>query len=171
MKLVDTAVLSLVLAGAALAHASLTADQSQQPTFRSAARTVAVYATVTDRGGRLLPDLGREVFEVRESGKTQPLTVFSNEVQPITVVMMLDRSSSMRGNFTLVQRAAEAFVKGLGPDDKARIGSFAERIEIQPAGFTSDHAELVRLLRADLQREPHQLGLGLRGRELIDFDT
>jgi VWFA-related protein len=148
MKLVAPALVTL-LVGAALAHVSLAAQQSQ-PTFRSGARTVAVYATVTDRGGRLIPDLGREVFEVRENGKTQPLTVFSNEVQPITVVMMLDRSSSMRGNFTLVQRGAEEFVRGLGPDDKARIGSFAERIEIQPAGFTSDRDELVRLLRADL---------------------
>jgi VWFA-related protein len=132
------------------AHVTLTAPQSQQPTFRSGARTVAVYATVTDRGGRLIPDLGREAFEIRENGKPQPLTVFSSDVQPITVVMMLDRSSSMRGNFTLVQRAAEQFVQGLGPDDKARIGTFAERIEIEPAGFTSDRAELVRLLRADL---------------------
>jgi VWFA-related protein len=111
---------------------------------------VAVYATVTDKDGRLVPDLEREAFEIRDNGKPQPLTVFSNEPQPISVVMMLDRSGSMRGNFRLVEKAAEEFVARLRPDDKARIGSFAERIDIQPEDFTSDHQELLGILRSDL---------------------
>jgi hypothetical protein len=40
--------------------------------------------------------------------------------------MMLDRSGSMRGNFRLVEAAGEAFVRALLPEDKARVGSFAE---------------------------------------------
>ena len=73
--------------------------QQSQPTFKSGARTVAVYATVSDKGGRLLPDLGRDVFEIKDNGKPQPITVFSNDPQPISVVVMLDRSGSMRGNW------------------------------------------------------------------------
>jgi len=122
---------------------------AQQPTFRTGAKTVAVYATVTDKDGRLLPNLQREAFEVREGGKTQPITVFSNDVQPISVVVMLDRSGSMRGNVGLVERAAEEFVQRLGPADTARIGTFADRIEIRPAAFTGDKEELLRLLRSD----------------------
>jgi Ca-activated chloride channel family protein len=135
----------------AVALAVVSADQ--QPTFKSGARTVGVYATVQDRGGRLLPDLAREEFEVRDNGKSQPITVFSNEVQPISVVMMLDRSGSMRGNFGLVQAAGEAFVRKLLPADKARIGSFAEKVEIHPEGFTSDQAELIGILRTRLQAD------------------
>jgi Ca-activated chloride channel homolog len=122
----------------------------QQPPFRSGAKTVAVYATVTDKDGRLVPDLAREAFEIRDNSKPQPLSVFSNDVQPITVVMMLDRSSSMRGNFGLVEHAAEEFVRALGPKDKARIGSFADQIVIQPEQFTSDHDQLIRTLRSDM---------------------
>ena len=128
----------------------LLATQQQPPTFRTGTKTVAVYATVTDKDGRLLPDLERDVFEVRDNGKPQPITVFSNDVQPITVVMMLDRSGSMRGNFRLVEEAAAEFVRRLGPEDKARIGSFAERIDIQPEEFTSDQQELMRVLTSDL---------------------
>src|SRR4051812_16346357 len=120
----------------------------QQPPFRSGARTVAVYATVTDKAGRLLPDLGRDLFEVRENGKPQPLTVFSNEVRPISVVVLLDRSLSMRGNIGLVAEGAAAFVEQLGTDDKARIGSFADRIQIEPQGVTGDKAVLRRVLDA-----------------------
>jgi Ca-activated chloride channel family protein len=139
-------VLSLVaLAGAPSAW--------QQPTFKSGARTVAVYATVQDRDGRLVPDLGREQFEIRDNGRPQPISVFSNEIQPISVVMMLDRSGSMRGNFGLVQAAGEAFVRKLLPTDKARIGSFAEKVQIDPEAFTSDQAALLGILRTNLQAE------------------
>src|SRR5438552_18758828 len=83
--------------------------QAQQPTFRSGARTVAVYATVAQKDGRLITDLARDAFEIKDDGKPQPITVFSTEVQPISVVIMLDHSSSMRGNAGLVEKAAEAF--------------------------------------------------------------
>src|SRR5512141_2204216 len=124
MKFVVTGVL-ILLAGLALAPA-------QQPTFRTGSKTVAVYATVTGKDGRLLPNLQKDTFEVRDNGKPQPITVFSNEVQPISVVVMLDRSGSMRGNVGLVERAAEEFVQRLGPGDAARVGTFSDRIEIRP---------------------------------------
>ncbi len=124
-----------------------------KPTFKDVVRTVAVYATVTDPGGRLVPDLKREDFQVDDNSKPQQLTVFANEVQPITVVMMLDRSVSMRRNFELVEKAAEKFVDELGPGDKARIGSFSNRIQVDPRTFTSDHGELLEILRSELQEE------------------
>jgi VWFA-related protein len=126
---------------------------AQQGPIRTGARTVAVYATVTDKDGRLIPDLGRDAFEIYDNGKLQSTTVFSNDVQPITVVMMLDRSGSMTGNFRLVEAAGEAFVRKLRSDDKARIGSFAARIQVDPEGFTSDPEQLVRILRTELQEE------------------
>jgi VWFA-related protein len=122
---------------------------AQQPPFRSGARTVAIYATVTDKDGRLVPDLTRDVFDIRDNGTPQPITVFSNEVQPISVVVMLDRSGSMRGNVGLVGRAAEEFVRRLAPGDTARIGSFADRIDIQPGSFTDDKDTLLRILQHD----------------------
>ena len=124
--------------------------QPQQPTFRSTGRVVPVYTTVTDESGQIVLDLTQEDFEIRDNGKPQPITVFSRDVQPITVVTMLDRSGSMRGNTRLVEQAAEAFVRNLGPGDAARIGTFADRIVIQPEGFTSDQSALLRILRSDL---------------------
>ena len=126
------------------------APAQQQPTFRTGAKTVAVYATVAEKDGRLITNLTRDAFEIRDNGKPQPVTVFSTDVQPVSVVMMLDRSGSMRGNTRLVEQAAEAFVRNLGPADAARIGTFADRIVIQPEGFTSDQNALLRILRSDL---------------------
>ena len=67
--------------------------------------------------------------------------------------MLLDRSTSMRRNFELVEKAAEAFVGVMLPADKARIGSFSDRIQVDPRDFTSDHDELLKILRTELQFE------------------
>src|SRR6476646_7700643 len=101
---------SIVSLGTVLLLGSVIAVAQQQPTFRSGARTVAVYATVAQKDGRLVTDLARDAFEIRDDGKPQPITVLSTEVQPVSVVMMLDHSGSMRGNAGLVEQAAEAFI-------------------------------------------------------------
>jgi Ca-activated chloride channel family protein len=125
----------------------------QEPTFKGGIRTVAVYATITNTEGRLVPDLPRDAFSVFDNGKRQELTLFANDLQPITVVMLLDRSGSMRANFELVEKSAEEFVHVLLPADKARIGSFSYRIQVDPRSFTSNHEELLAILRSELQEE------------------
>jgi Ca-activated chloride channel family protein len=132
---------------------TLAAQPAGQPSFKSGAPVVAVYATVTNAQGRLVTDLGRDDFAVDDNGKAQPLTLFANDVQPITVVMLLDRSGSMKPNFELEASAAEAFVRSMGPADKARIGSFANHIQVDPPEFTSNHEELMKIIRTDLQPE------------------
>jgi Ca-activated chloride channel family protein len=143
------------LLAAALVAASLgaiaAAQQTQAPSFTTANRTVAIYATVTNGRGRLVPDLKRDDFAIDDNGKRQELTLFSNDVQPITLIMLLDRSSSMLKNFDLEERAAESFVREMGSDDKARIGSFSNHIQIDPPDFSSDRETLVNVLRTELQ--------------------
>ena len=143
------AIVGVIAVGAALAASQETAS----PVFKGGNRTVAVYATVTGADGRLVPDLKREAFSILDNGRRQDLTLFSSDLQPITVVMLLDRSGSMRGNFALVQKAAEEFVQVMRPDDKARIGSFSNGIQVDPRDFTSDREELLTILRTELQAE------------------
>ncbi len=131
--------------------AEVPAAQAPQATFRTTSRSVAVYVTVSDTAGKLVPDLTQDDFEVYDNGKKQTLTLFDSGVQPITVVMMLDRSGSMAQNFRLVRNAAEQFVGLLLPGDKVRIGSFANRIQLDPREFTSSQRDLITILRNDLQ--------------------
>lgn len=125
--------------------------QTQEQVFRSALKAVAVYVTVSDNEGHLVPDLSKDDFEVFDNGKKQEITLFDNGVQPITLVMMLDRSGSMVGNFSLVRSAAEQFVGLLLPGDRARIGSFANRVQLDPREFTSSQHDLLQILRTELQ--------------------
>jgi VWFA-related protein len=131
--------------------AGLTVAGASQSQFRSTARTVPVYVTVTGSDGRLVTDLTQDDFEVYDNGERQEITVFSNDVQPINVVLMLDRSGSVVANFRLVRLGAEQFVARLLPEDQARIGSFSYRIQVDPREFTNDHDELLSILRNELQ--------------------
>ncbi|MBI3402653.1 MAG: VWA domain-containing protein [Acidobacteria bacterium] len=142
---------SLVLLCSVLIGAALAAQQ--EATFKGGIRTVAVYATVTSANGRLVTDAPREAFSIYDNNKKQELTLFASDIQPITVVILLDRSGSMVGNFQLVEEAAEQFVAVMLPQDKARIGSFSNRIQVDPMDFTSNHEELLKILRTDLQEE------------------
>src|SRR5437879_3933356 len=113
-----------------VAAAAARVAQRQPPAAGATTRKVAVYATVTNTQSRLVVDLTRDDFEIDDNGIKQTLTVFSNDIQPITVVLLLDRSGSMKPNLELEVRAAETFVHGMLPFDRARIGTFGKSIQI-----------------------------------------
>src|SRR5439155_318914 len=120
---------------------------AQQGVFRSGTRIVPVYATVTDAQKRLVPDLTKTDFEILDNEKPQEIQVFVNEVQPITVVVMLDTSASMTNNLTLLNDGAEQFLIRMLPKDKGLVGSFNDKIEFFPASFTGDRDRLIRSLK------------------------
>ena len=115
---------------------------AQQPTFRAGTQVVSLFTTVFDAENRLVPDLTQEDFEVFDNDKPQPLAVFRSENLPITCVVMLDTSGSMTGTISLLKAAAEQFVIRLLPDDKASVGAFNDKIELN-AGFTHNRDKLV----------------------------
>src|SRR5438309_10186739 len=91
----------------ALACGLTAAAAAQQATFRSGTRVVSLFATVADAQGRLVPSLTKEDFEVFDNDKPQPLILFDNSLQPITVMVMLDTSGSMTASIGLLKLAAE----------------------------------------------------------------
>ena len=130
----------LVLAGSA-------ATLGQEATFRSGARTVAIYATALDDKRRLVPDLAKEDFEVLDNDKPQTIDLFISEVQPITVVVMLDTSASMTGNLRFLEEAAEQFLIRLLPADKGQVGAFNDKIQFFPGDFTNNRDRLIASLK------------------------
>jgi len=116
---------------------------AQQPTFRAGTQVVSLFATVTDAQKRLVPDLTQTDFEVFDNEKPQPLVFFQNEIQPISVVVMLDTSGSMTLTLDLLRAAAEQFVLRLLPADKARVGAFNDKIQLMGRSFMNDRDQLV----------------------------
>ena len=109
----------------------------QEATFRSGTRIVSVDATVIDAQGRLVPGLEREDFTILDNDKPQEITFFDNNVQPFTVVVMMDFSASMTANLDRLKMAAEQFILRMLPADKGQVGAFSDKIQFSGT-FTND---------------------------------
>jgi Ca-activated chloride channel family protein len=126
--------------------------QQPQVVFREAADTVRVFVTVLDRDERLVTNLTREQFEVRDNGRPQPVTLFDNSPQPIQLIVMIDVSGSMRGNVGLLRGAAEHLFARLGEKDVAKVGTFGKDVIIMPS-FTRDVAVLRDALPTEIRMD------------------
>jgi VWFA-related protein len=123
--------------------------QQQAPVFRLTGDTVPVFVTVLDKDNRLATNLTRDSFQILDGGRPQPLTLFDNTPQPIRLIVMLDVSGSMVGNLGLLRASCEQLFARLGPDDRARVGTFGKDITISPT-FTRDAAELKAALPTEI---------------------
>jgi VWFA-related protein len=132
----------------ALAVALGASIAAQTPTFRTGVRSVPVYVTVQDAGGRLVPDLTKDAFRVLEDGHPVDIALFSRDPQPLSVAIMIDTSQSVAGinaRNPRLRDAILAFASALTPGDRASIGTFGMEIAVG-ANLTSDRRELARVL-------------------------
>ncbi len=130
---------SVALALSVVGMPGLATQQDQ--VFRGTSDAVRVFVTVMDGDGRLVTNLTREDFEIRDEGKPQPITLFDNTPQPIRLIVMLDVSGSMAGNLQLLRAAPQQLFARLRKDDGVRVGTFGHEIHISPS-FTRDPGEL-----------------------------
>lgn len=142
---------SVVAAAVGLAGlVSVTAGSTlQQVAFRGGVETVAVYATVQDRTGRLAPGLTRDDFEVVDDGRPVEITTFSSDPVPITVVLLLDMSGSMAREFVNVRESTSYFFSTLRPGDRVRLGTFGYEVAISPV-LSGDREVLERILEEEV---------------------
>jgi VWFA-related protein len=125
------------------------AAQQEKPTFRAGVTTVDIYATVRGSDGAFVPDLTREDFEIKDDGVRREVAVFSREIVPITVTMMMDMSGSQEVGGEWMREAGHVLVDALLPADRARIGTFGHEIAISPR-LTGDQAYLHRVLAEEI---------------------
>jgi Ca-activated chloride channel family protein len=106
-----------------------------------------LYVTVT-RDGRRVLDLDRGDFEVRDQGDRQELVTFERGEVPLTAVLVLDSSLSMRGErLDAALRGARAFAAGMADLDEAMLLLFSDRLLFR-SEFTGEAAKLEEGLAA-----------------------
>jgi Ca-activated chloride channel family protein len=118
-------------------------------------RAVALDVLVTDQEGRFVSGLKRDDFRVREEGVRQELSFFSAGRTPVTIVVLLDSSASVRSDMLSIQKAASRFIRKLASGDRARIGFFHDQVVFGPR-FTDDmgeHSAMINQMRP--QRSTH----------------
>ncbi|MCY4629193.1 MAG: VWA domain-containing protein, partial [Acidobacteria bacterium] len=140
------AVLSAAIAGAFAAAAG---HRMQQDPFRIQVQVEAVNlgVAVSDERGRFVSGLTADDFVVREDGIPQQISFFAAEAAPLTILVLLDASLSMRASLDYVKEAAATFVDRLWEGDRAMIGEFNDRVRFG-GEFTDDRYRLVTNIMA-----------------------
>ena len=145
----------------ALALTAAQAPPSQEPqappvkpfTLEVQVDVVSVTAVVFDKSGKFVRGLGPKDVELFENGVKQEVSYFreasslgdTGERVPLTIVLVLDTSGSMRDNMHFLQEAVLNFVYKLEDVDTALVVSFNESVK-GSAEFTGDTDRLERFV-------------------------
>ena len=91
---------------------------------------VVLPATVIDRQGGFVSNLAEQDFAVYENGVPQHIRLFRNEDIPVTVGLVVDRSTSMLRKLSEVSVSARAFVRSSNRDDEMFVVNFNEKVTL-----------------------------------------
>src|SRR6202162_263915 len=114
---------------------------------------VIVPVTVKDGSGRLVADLGKDEFRIFEDKVEQRIAYFSNEVFPLSMVILVDNDLK-RKDAEEVAASLRAIVAGVSAADEAYIARFDQFFH-EGKGFTKDQDKLLtEIKRTELDTEP-----------------
>jgi VWFA-related protein len=100
--------------------------------------------TAVDESRRLL-DLTREDLVVVEDGVPQTVEAFSEATSPVSIVLALDESGSMRKASDAVKAAASSFVAALRPEDRLAVMRFSDHVVLdhEPTTARTDSLKMI----------------------------
>jgi len=109
--------------------------------FRTSAEGVMVDVLVTE-GSRPLTGLTGEDFELYDSGVLQDVRAMSIQDIPLSLMLVLDSSSSLEGRrLTELKRGADDVIEQLRDGDRGAVLTFSDQLRLR-AGWTEDRAVL-----------------------------
>ncbi|HEY1809871.1 MAG TPA: VWA domain-containing protein [Acidobacteriaceae bacterium] len=109
------------------------------PKFHVNVHLVNVFVNVTDANGAPVGGLRKDDFALSEDGVPQKIAYFERETDmPLSMVLAIDTSGSVRKDMGVEVRAAKAFLRGmLRPQDRLDLIDFNSSVrEVVP--FTAD---------------------------------
>jgi VWFA-related protein len=123
--------------------------QDQEPTtFSADVKVVNVFATVRDKKGQIVSNLGKDDFTVSEDGRPQIIKYFSRETDlPLTLGLLVDTSMSQRRVLGQEKSASYRFVDRVlrADKDKTFVIHFDHESELLQ-DLTSSRTDLQRAL-------------------------
>lgn len=121
--------------------------QTQPPVLKVRTEVVNVYAVVTDKRGRVIPNLTRQDFEITDNGVPQQIRYFSIAANtPLTMGLLVDTSPSQRNVLPVEQQQADEFLREvMQPKDLAFVLHFDLQVELLQ-DFTPSIQSLVQAI-------------------------
>jgi len=110
-------------------------------------QVVNILASVRDKKGRFIPNLTKEDFQIKESGKLQEIRYFSSESNlPLTLGLIIDVSVSQENLIEEEKRSAQAFIEQvIDENDLAFVISFGPDTRLEQ-DLTSSRRSLTKSL-------------------------
>jgi Ca-activated chloride channel family protein len=130
------------------APAGASSASDPTPTIKVDSRIVAVSAVARDKSGKPVADLTRSSFVLKQDGKPQTITYFSQGSElPLTLALMVDTSGSQRAYIHDEIAAGKSFFPAMmsRPDDRAVLVQFDSTV-LQLAHITSNVTTLEHAL-------------------------
>jgi len=93
-------------------------------------RLVNLNVRATDSAGKLIPNLSQADFQVFENNIEQQIVRFEPVTSPVSVVLLLDASSSTREHWKLIKKAAKKFIETLSPNTPIAVAAFTRRFMV-----------------------------------------
>jgi VWFA-related protein len=87
-----------------------------------------VHVAVEDAAGNPAGRLAADAFSLSVDGAAQPIDSVVPAAQPLTLIVLVDRSQSMTMSNAGVDAPVKRFAAALGAADRWRVGTFADRI-------------------------------------------
>ena len=108
---------------------------------------VSLFATVHDRKGKVVTGLHQDDFVIYDNDTPQPISQFSREYMPLSIVILLDTSSSMAGKkLNNAKGSLGQLLKRLNKGDEAMLMTFDAR-PLVVQSFTQDLDRIKRAIR------------------------
>ena len=110
------------LLAAAAYCATLDGGAQDEPVFYTEVKVVNILATVRDKSGALIADLGQEDFALSEDGRPQTIRYFSRETDlPLTLGLLVDTSASQRRVIDAERGATLRFLDAVVREKKDQV--------------------------------------------------
>ena len=159
-KIVTVPILFVALLGVATAQTDSSAPASPEqqtspstsaqaddkiPVLKVNVKLVNVFTNVTDATGAIVGSLGKEDFAITEDGRPQKIAVFERQSElPLSLILAIDTSGSVRKDLPLEQEAARKFVRALmRSQDQMSLLEFSTEVR-QVVPFTNQVSRIDR---------------------------
>ena len=109
--------------------------------------SVTLDVVVADDRGRFVTGLAADDFEILEDGVPQEIRYFTADLTPVTSLLLLDSSASVRSSLSAIQTAAYLFLRNMATADQGRVATFSEGVRFGPP-YASDIWDQIPMIRA-----------------------